>query len=91
MSNINEWMEEHQGQVNALGHLAAINQRNRQIEQQKEQAAALRAQMRIPMKADTCSDSYRTLIRRYRTVVGAKRRSEVSNKELSDMRQENRT
>jgi len=28
MSNINEWMEEHQGQVNALGHLAAINQRN---------------------------------------------------------------
>ena len=46
--------------------------------------------MRIPMKADTCSDSYRTLIRRYRTVVGAKRRSSVSNKELSDMRQENR-
>ena len=46
--------------------------------------------VRIPMKADTCSDSYRTLIRRYRTVVGAKRRSVVSNKELSDMRQENR-
>jgi len=46
--------------------------------------------VRIPMKADTCSDSYRTLIRRYRTVVGAKRRSAVSNKELSDMRQENR-
>jgi hypothetical protein len=46
--------------------------------------------MRIPMKADTHSDSYRTLIRRYRTVVGAKRRSAVSNKELSDMRQENR-
>ncbi len=46
--------------------------------------------MRIPMKADTCSDSYRTLIRRYRTVIGAKRRSAVSNKELSDMRQENR-
>jgi hypothetical protein len=35
LSNINEGMEEHQGQVNALGHLAAINQRNRQIEQQK--------------------------------------------------------
>jgi hypothetical protein len=50
-----------------------------------------RCRVRIPMKADTCSDSYRTLIRRYRTVVGAKRRSEVSNKELSDMRQENRT
>lgn len=44
MSGINEWMEEHQGQVNALGHLAAINQRNRQIEQQKEHAAALRQQ-----------------------------------------------
>ena len=37
-------MEAHQGQVNALGHLAAFNQRNRQIDQQKEQAAALRAQ-----------------------------------------------
>jgi hypothetical protein len=56
------------------------------------QALDVRLQeVRIPMKADTCSDSYRTLIRRYRTVVGAKRRSEVSNKELSDMRQENRT
>jgi hypothetical protein len=44
MSNINEWMEEHQGQMNTLGHLAAINQRTKQIEQQKEQAAALRAQ-----------------------------------------------
>ncbi len=56
MSNINEWMEEHQGQVNALGHLAAINQRNRQIEQQKEQAAALRAQTaalaRLPQLGD---------------------------------------
>jgi hypothetical protein len=50
----------------------------------------LGSHLRIPMKADTCSDSYRTLIRRYRTVVGAKRRSVVSNKELSDMRQENR-
>ena len=47
MSNINEWMEEHQGQVNAIGHLAAITQRNRQIEQQKEQAAALRAQTAV--------------------------------------------
>ena len=44
MSNLNEWMEEHRGQMNTLGHLAAINQRNKQIEQQREQAAALRAQ-----------------------------------------------
>jgi hypothetical protein len=51
---------------------------------------SLVGQVRIPMKADTHFDSYRTLIRRYRTVVGAKRRSAVSNKELSDMRQENR-
>lgn len=44
MSNVNEWMEEHQGQINALGHLAAINQRNRQIEQQREHASVLRQQ-----------------------------------------------
>ena len=44
MSNINDWMEEHRGQVNFHAQLAAINQRNRQIEQQKEQALALRQQ-----------------------------------------------
>ena len=44
MSDYNDWMQEHQGQINALGHLAAINQRNKQIEQQREQAAALRSQ-----------------------------------------------
>jgi len=44
MSSINEWMEEHQGQINALGQLAAINQRNRLIEQQREQVAAQRQQ-----------------------------------------------
>jgi len=44
MSNVNEWMEEHQGQINALGQLAAINQRNRLIEHQKEQVAAQRQQ-----------------------------------------------
>src|SRR5512135_752707 len=32
--------------------------------------------MRIPMKADTCSNPYRTPFRACRTVVGAKRRSE---------------
>jgi len=33
-------------------------------------------QLRIPMKADTCSNPYRTPFRSCRTVVGAKRRSE---------------
>jgi len=32
--------------------------------------------MRIPTKADTCSNPYRTPFRSCRTVVGAKRRSE---------------
>jgi len=32
--------------------------------------------VRIPMKADTCSNPYRTPFRACRTVVGAKRRSE---------------
>ena len=35
MSSINEWMEGHQGQINALGRLAAINQGNRLIEKQR--------------------------------------------------------
>ena len=33
-------------------------------------------QVRIPMKADTCSNRYRTPFRGCRTVVGAKRRAE---------------
>ena len=33
-------------------------------------------ELRIPMKADTCSNPYRTPFRSCRTVVGAKRRSE---------------
>lgn len=44
MSDINDWMEEHQGQVNYLGHISAINQRNNQIRQQREYAADLRKQ-----------------------------------------------
>lgn len=47
MGDINEWIGEHHGQVDALGHLAAFNQRNRQIQQQREQVAALREQTAV--------------------------------------------
>lgn len=46
-------------------------------------------QMRIPTKADRYSDPKRTLIRAKRTVAGAKRRCEGSNKGVSDMKQAN--
>ena len=38
-------------------------------------AKGIEEHMRIPMKADTCSNPYRTPFRACRTVVGAKRRS----------------
>jgi len=43
-NNLHEWMDEHQGQVEYLGHLAAFSQRKLQIAQQQEQATALRQQ-----------------------------------------------
>ena len=47
MSNFNEFLEENQGTVNGVGHMAAFSQRSTQILQQKEQAAALRAQTAV--------------------------------------------
>jgi hypothetical protein len=44
MSELNEWFEDNQGQVNAYTQVAAIKQRNSLIEQQRENAAALRKQ-----------------------------------------------
>ncbi|MEI8285343.1 MAG: hypothetical protein WCG52_10170 [bacterium] len=44
MSDMNEWFEDHQGQVNGLSQFAAIQQRNRLIAQQRENATALRQQ-----------------------------------------------
>ena len=42
----------------------------------KDVDVVVAAFMRIPMKADTCSNPYRTPFQSCRTVVGAKRRSE---------------
>jgi hypothetical protein len=42
----------------------------------KDVDVVVAAIMRIPMKADTCSNPYRTPFQSCRTVVGAKRRSE---------------
>ena len=44
MNDFNDYFEEHDGQINTFGHFAAINQRNKQIQQQRENAEALRKQ-----------------------------------------------
>jgi hypothetical protein len=41
---IGEFLEENRGRINALGHLAAVNQRNQQINEQRKQVDALRRQ-----------------------------------------------
>lgn len=41
---IGDFLEENRGRINALGHLAAVNQRNKQIEQQRQQVDVLRRQ-----------------------------------------------
>jgi len=42
--SIQDSFNENDGMLNAMGHMAAINQRNRLIEQQKENAEAIRKQ-----------------------------------------------
>lgn len=44
MSDVTQWFEDNQGQVNAFTQVAAVKQRNRLIDQQRENAAALRKQ-----------------------------------------------
>jgi hypothetical protein len=74
-----------QRQLGQVGYLsqgsvfqrAPDQQGSRYVWTRKVQAKTVTvALLRIPMKADTCSNPYRTPFRSCRTVVGAKRRSE---------------
>ena len=47
MSDLQDSFNENDGMLNAMGHMAAISQRNRQIAQQKEQAEAIRKQTEV--------------------------------------------
>lgn len=69
---VNDWMEEHQGQTNALGHLAAINQRNQSIAQQRELVAAFRSQA-VALESQNRIDQDRAEIERQRLEIEQQR------------------
>ena len=64
--------EENDGMLNAMGHMAAISQRNRQIAQQKEQAEAIRKQTAELEKANRI-EADRTKIEQQRLVIEQQR------------------
>ena len=80
---------ENDGLLNAMGHMAAISQRNQQIAQQKEHAAAIRKQTAELEKANrieadrTKIEADRTKIEQQRLVIEQQRlKAEDADREM---------
>lgn len=65
MSDIQDSFNQNDGILNSMGHMAAINQRNQQIAQAKEQASAIRAQT-AALEAANRNEADRTKIEQQR-------------------------
>ena len=72
MSDIQDAFNENDGLSNAMGHMAAISQRNKQIAQAKEQAAAIRAQT-IALEQANRIEADRTKIEQQRLKIEQER------------------
>ncbi|MFN4943233.1 MAG: hypothetical protein ACK5G9_05490 [Akkermansiaceae bacterium] len=73
---------ENDGVLNAMGHMAAISQRNQQIAQQKEHAAAIRKQTAELEKANRI-EADRTKIEQQRLVIEQQRlKAEDADREM---------
>lgn len=73
---------ENDGVLNAMGHMAAISQRNQQIAQQKEHAAAIRKQTAQLEKANRI-EADRTKIEQQRLVIEQQRlKAEDADREM---------
>ena len=82
MSDLQDSFNENDGLLNAMGHMAAINQRNQQIAQQKEQAAAIREQT-AALEAANRNEADRTKIEQQRLVIEQQRlKAEESDREM---------
>ena len=82
MSDLQDAFNQNNGLNNALGNLAAINQRNQQIAQQKEQAEAIRAQT-AALEAANRNEADRTNIEKQRLKVEKQRlKAEETDREM---------
>lgn len=80
--SIQDSFNENDGLLNAMGHMAAISQRNQQIAQQKEQAEAIRKQTAELEKANRI-EADRTKIEQQRLIIEQQRlKAEDADREM---------
>lgn len=80
--SIQDSFNENDGMLNAMGHMAAISQRNRQIAQQREQADAIRKQTAQLEKANRIEED-RAKIERQRLKIEQQRlKAEDAEREM---------
>jgi hypothetical protein len=77
-----DYFNENDGLLGAMGHMTAISQRNRQITQQKEHAEALRKQAAV-MEAASRIETDRAKIERQRLAIEQQRlQAEEAQREM---------
>jgi hypothetical protein len=82
MSDIQDSFNQNDGMLNAMGHMAAINQRNQQIAQAKDQAAAIRKQT-AALEAANRNEADRTKIEQQRLKIEQQRlKAEDADREM---------
>jgi formylglycine-generating enzyme required for sulfatase activity len=88
MSDFQDAFNRNNGLNNAMGNLAAINQRNQQIAQQKEQAAAIRAQTAV-LEQQAKTEADRAKIEQQRLNIEQQRqRAEEAEREMRRQQEE---
>jgi formylglycine-generating enzyme required for sulfatase activity len=88
MSDFQDAFNQNNGLNNAMGNLAAINQRNQQIAQQKEQAAAIRAQTAV-LEQQAKTEADRAKIEQQRLAIEQQRqRAEEAEREMRRQQEE---
>jgi formylglycine-generating enzyme required for sulfatase activity len=88
MSDFQDAFNQNNGLYNAMGNLAAINQRNQQIAQQKEQAAAIRAQTAV-LEQQAKTEADRAKIEKQRLAIEQQRqRAEEAEREMRRQQEE---
>ena len=88
VSDFREAFNENDGVKNAMGHLAAIGQRNQQIAQHKEQAAAIRAQTAV-LEQQAKSEADRAKIKQSRLEIEQQRlRADEAERQMRRQQEE---
>jgi len=82
VSDFQDSFNQNNGMLNAMGNMAAINQRNRLIAEQKEQASAIREQTAALEKRNSIEADRATLERQRLEIEKQRQRAEEAEREL---------